>query len=94
LHFLGSQIRGEYFAVNKKRLVRSRTKTLIWRTHKLAPEINIYPGMSNIEILALINQYVDDCRKELPRRFLDDTWLRQVGPHVDWNALMRSKPVR
>lgn len=93
LHFLGSQIRGEYFAVDKKRLVRTRTKTLIWRTHKLAPEIDIYPGTSNAEILARIEEYVEDCRKELPGRFIDDRWVRQVGPYVDWNSLMRSKRV-
>src|SRR5690242_19434460 len=32
LHFLGSQVRGEYFSVDSSRLVRTRTKTLVYRT--------------------------------------------------------------
>src|SRR5689334_21283990 len=33
LHFLGSQVRGEYFSAEKKRNVLSRHKVFTWRTH-------------------------------------------------------------
>ncbi len=36
LHFLGNQIRGEYWKVNAKRIVKTRSKTLEYATHKLA----------------------------------------------------------
>ena len=40
-HFLGSQVRGMYHAVNKQRIVRTRTKQFLFRTLKLAPEVEI-----------------------------------------------------
>jgi hypothetical protein len=42
LHFLGTQIRGEYCAVNAKRITRTRNKVFEYKTHKLAPEINLH----------------------------------------------------
>jgi hypothetical protein len=58
LHFLGSQIRGDYFSVVRKRIVRTRTKTFEYRTWKLAPEIDqdgiLMPGCSNSLVLILI----------------------------------------
>jgi hypothetical protein len=41
LHFLGSQIRGEYTSAIKKRAVRTRTKTFMYRTHKLAVRFSV-----------------------------------------------------
>src|SRR5262245_59345499 len=32
LHFLGSQIRGEYYGVEKRRYVRTRKKTMLYQT--------------------------------------------------------------
>jgi hypothetical protein len=90
LHFLGSQVRGEYFAVSKKKVVLTRKKTLIYQTHKLAPELTIPRDATNEQILNVILEYVDRCRKEEPRRHFDDALLRKIGPFVDWNAVMRS----
>lgn len=90
LHFLGSQVRGEYLALNQKRIVKSRKKVFIWQTWKLAPEISLPSGASNSDVLRCICEYVEDCRKELPRRYIDDQWLRKVGPFVDWLGLLKS----
>jgi len=87
LHFLGSQIRGEYYGVEKRRYVRSRQKTMLYHTRKLAPERHLRPHATNQEIFQVILQYVEDCRRELPRRYVDDENLRRVGPFIDWNAL-------
>jgi hypothetical protein len=90
LHFLGSQVRGEYFSPRRKRLVRTRAKVLVYRTHKLAPEHNVPRDATNEQILDVVLEYIEACRKEEPRRHFDDSWLRTVGPMVDWNAVMRS----
>jgi hypothetical protein len=89
LHFRGSQVLGKYFSVKRDRLVKTRKKTLVYRTHKLAPEHSVPQHATNEQILKVICDYVDACRKEEPRRRLDDTWLRTIGPFVDWNSVMK-----
>ena len=89
LHFLGSQVRGEYFAVAKQRIVRTRTKTLEYRTWKLAPEIDIEPPFGTAEVLSAIRQYIDDCKDEVPKRYIDTSIFDTLAPHVDWGALYR-----
>ncbi|MEX0752567.1 MAG: hypothetical protein WD073_06540 [Xanthobacteraceae bacterium] len=90
LHFLGSQIRGEYFSVRKKRIVRTRNKTLEYRTWKIAPEIDIPDGASSTEIFKLIMEYVEDCRKELKGRYIDVELLQTLSPWIDWRGLYLS----
>jgi len=75
LHFLGSQIRGEYFGVKRKRIVRTRTKTLEYQTHKLAPEIQLPASATSEEIFRLMMEYLSDCRKELKGRHIDSELL-------------------
>jgi hypothetical protein len=89
LHFLGSQVRGEYFAVNRSRHVLTRHKTFVYRTHKLAPEHQVPRDATSNQILQVIHEYVEACRKEVPRRYIDDSWLQAVGPFVDWNAVIK-----
>jgi hypothetical protein len=88
LHFLGAQVRGEYFSVSKKRLVRTRTKTLEYQTWKLAPEVDIEAPYGNAEILAAILTYIEDCRREVPRRYIDSSLFNEVARHVDWTAIL------
>jgi hypothetical protein len=89
LHFLGSQVRGEYFAVAKSRIVRTRTKTFEYRTWKLAPEVEIEPPYGQVEILSAVRSYIEDCRRAVPRRFIDTTMFEAVAPHLDWPLLLR-----
>ena len=56
LDFLGSQIRGEYFAVDRKRIVRTRTKTFEYKTWKLAPEIDIEQPYGTGEVLGAMQR--------------------------------------
>ena len=88
LHFLGGQVRGEYFDVSKGRVVRSRTKVIKYRTHKLAPEVEIEHPYGRAEILSAIRTYIEDCRREVPRRFVDTELFETLAPHVDWAALL------
>jgi hypothetical protein len=84
LHFLGSQIRGEYFGVRSKRIVRTRKKVLEYKTWKLAVEMDIPGDSTNEQILKLIREYIDDCRKELKGRHIDSELIEIIGPYVDW----------
>lgn len=89
LHFLGSQVRGEYFSVAKQRVVKTRTKTIEWRTWKLAPEVEVEQPYGDTEVLVAINQYVRDCRTALPNRFIDSESFERLVPYVQWGALFR-----
>ncbi len=71
----------------KKRMVRTRRKVFEYRTHKLAPEINVPPELSSDELFKLVKQYLADCRQELPGRHIDETMLDAFGPYVDWHRL-------
>ncbi|MEI6545123.1 MAG: hypothetical protein WCL60_16530 [Methylococcales bacterium] len=84
LHFLGSQVRGEYYGVRKQRIVRSRTKTLEHQTWKLAPEIDIPYPHTNDGIFETARNYLEACRKELPGRYVDTELFEVVGKHVNW----------
>jgi hypothetical protein len=91
LHFLGSQIRGEYFSAEKKRNPLGRHRVFTYRTHKLAPELSIHPTISatNAEIFEAVKQYVVACKKELTKgRVIDDSILMTIGPHMDWRGLL------
>lgn len=87
LHFLGSQVRGEYFGVNKKRIVRTRKRTIEYQTWKLAPEVEIPQPLTSAGVLTAIREYLEDCKKELPRRFIDTELFDVIAEHVDWRAL-------
>jgi hypothetical protein len=89
LHFLGSQVRGEYFAVRKKRIVRTRNKVLEYLTWKLAPEVDVGYPFTSATVLAAIRRYIEDCKKEVPGRFIDTKRFDAIADFVDWAALYR-----
>ncbi len=91
LHFLGTQIRGEYYATPKKRVVRTRTKTMEFLTWKLAPEIDIKSPYGSPQILEAIRQYIESCRAEVPRRYIDASMFEAVAEYVDWGSLLRAR---
>jgi hypothetical protein len=87
LHFLETQIRGEYWGVNAKRIIRTRKKIFEFKDWKLAPEIEIHPESDSMSIYSKILEYLDDCRKELKGRYIDMHNLITIGPYVDWKSL-------
>jgi len=91
LHFLGSQVRGEYFAVKAKRIVSSRTKLFEFKTHKLALESEVPRHATNAEILGVIQEYIKDCATELKGRYIDDSLFNVMAPHVNWKALYEQR---
>lgn len=88
LYFLGSQIRGQYWQMQGKRIQRTRRKIFESRTSKLAPEIHIPLSASNEEIFTMILQYLADCNKELKNRYLDISHFKTIGPYINWQKLM------
>jgi len=87
LHFLGTQIRGEYWAVSAKRITRTRMKLFEYKTHKLAAEIDLHWEPDSSSIFNKILEYIDRCRKELIGRYIDDENLLKIGPYVNWKSL-------
>ena len=90
LHFLGTQIRGEYHAVNKKRIVKTRKKQIEYITSKLAPEIDLPRYSTSKEIYKLIIQYLYGCKKELKNRYIDMEIFKVIGQHVDWLSFYKN----
>ena len=89
LHFLGTQVRGEYWSVAKKRIVRTRTRTIEYQTWKLASEVDIPRPYTSIDILKSVRTYIDDCRKEVPRRHIEASMFEAIADSIDWAALLR-----
>jgi hypothetical protein len=90
LHFLGSQVQGEYYTVGKKRIVRTRAKTLEFCTWKLAAGVEVEAPFGTNEVLAAIRKYIADCRCELPKRVIDSSMFDVLAPHVDWAAVLKA----
>ena len=87
LHFFGSQLRGEYYGVTARRIVRTRKKIIEHQTHKLAPEMDIPGEASSQDIFQIVLSYVAACATRLRGRYLDRTLLLQLGPCIDWRRL-------
>jgi hypothetical protein len=90
LFFLGSQVRGEYWGVQRKRFVRTRKKTMLWLEQKLVPEMEIPSNASSAETLKIISEYLRRCKAHLKGRVVDDSLFATLGPFVNWNALIAS----
>lgn len=91
LYFLGTQVRGEYFSVSKKRVVRTRTKTFEYQAWKLAPEVDIPHPFTQETILCSIREYINACKKELPKRYIDTSMFEAIAVNVSWLSVFRSK---
>lgn len=91
LHFLGTQIRGEYFGSPNKRIRRSKKKSFVFKTWKLAPEITINPPHSSEQILESVREYIKECEQELPRRYIDTSTFEALAPYVDWKKLFSNR---
>ena len=79
LHFLETQVRGEYYAIRRQRIVKTRRKTLEFRTWKLAPEREIPNSASTEIIYSIVLEYIHACRTELERAI-----CRRQRPGENW----------
>ena len=90
LHFVGTQIRGEYWSVEAKKIVRTRKKIFKYRTHKLATEKSVDIS-SNSNIYDTVVNYIESCKKELKGRYVDDSLFLTTGKFIDWKSLINSE---
>ena len=88
LFFLGSQVRGEYFAIGQQRMHRTRHKIFELKSLKLAPEVEIVDLTSNAAIFSAVLEYLSHCRKELKGRHIDSTSFEEFGRFVDWQSFL------
>jgi len=88
LYFYGRQVRGEWWRVNRKRVVRSRNKLFTRREHNVVHEEFIENDSTSKQIyqsiLAYLKRAQDD--KRLKRFYADTSVFERLGPHVDWKA--------
>ncbi len=95
LHFFFTQIRGEYWRVTAKRITRTRKKVFAHFAHKVTDEIEVPAGSTNRKIYSLIQKYLTRAQSErhLKIFYFDKSVFENVGPYIDWNALMKlNKP--
>lgn len=78
LYIQGNQIRGEYYQHKSTRIRKTRTKSFIFKTHKLSPEISIH-NKTNFEIYILILDYLENCKLELKKDLLTQVILKILG---------------
>ncbi len=90
LYFFGTQIRGEYYAVNAKNIVKTRKKQFEFITYKLAPELTIR-DKTNGGILKTVRAYIENCNKELKNRHLDTREFEMLAPYINWESLYKDK---
>jgi hypothetical protein len=68
--------------------VRTRKKLFEYKTWKLTPEVFIEPPQGNREIVAAVREYIEDCRRELPRRYIDASMFEAEVSYINWVALL------
>ena len=86
LHFLGTQVRGEYWETIPKRKVRTRRKQFEYKTHKLAAEVEIR-DFTQEGIIKAVDEYIDRCKKEVKNRHLDLREFENLKAHINWPSL-------
>jgi len=89
LHFLGTQIRGEYYGLDAKRITRKSKATFKFITHKLAPELEIGVNRDSDYIFLRVIEYLTLCSKEqiLKGRHIDLSVFNTLKNHINWSSL-------
>lgn len=87
LYFSGSQVLGDYWQIDAKRIVKTRRKRFVWITYKIVPERDIPADSTNQEIYEIIMEYLSEARSKLKNRFVDTTLFETIGPFLDWRGV-------
>lgn len=87
LYFYFKQIRGEYWRVDKRKIVRTRKKVFLFREWKVTYEEEIPRASSSAEIYQLLVKYLERAQAELKNLHVDVSVFVHVGPYVDWKGL-------
>jgi len=87
LNFRGSQLLATYHSAEKKRNPISRSKVFTKRSRGITYKLSV--GSTNTEIWTIVKDFVEACKKLKKNRFIDDSTLMRIGPHMDWQSLRR-----
>ncbi len=90
LYFFFTQIRGEYWRIDAKKIVRSRKKVFLFREWKVTYEEEIPPGSSSEDIFELLMNYLARAQADLKNRYVDTSIFTRIGQYVDWKSLYAS----
>jgi hypothetical protein len=96
LFFLSEQIRGEYYRVEAKKIIRTRRKVFRPLASEVTSPEKVSLGSSNQEIFGKIRNYLLRVQneKELKKHYIDASVLENVGLHIDWSALLKEQFVK
>lgn len=90
LYFLGDQIRGEYWLVRTKKVVKTRKKIIDFRDYKIVPEKTIPSNATNYKIYELVIAYIKEAKKSLKKWYVDFEDFEKIGRFIDWKSLMHA----
>jgi len=89
LHFLGTQVRGEYYSLYAKRITRRSKAPFKNITHKLAPELEIGVSKDSEYVCSRVLEYLALCSNEklLKGRHIDLSMFNTLKSHINWSSL-------
>lgn len=91
LQFDGTQILGEWWKVDAKRVTRTGRKVFVMVDWKVVDEEEIPKGSTSTQIYDLILLYLERAQHEkLKGYYIDTSVLERIGPHVNWEAASKA----
>lgn len=88
LYILGTQIRGELWKTQAKRIVKSRTKKFVQYQGKFVSERELPLSQGNPAISDFISQFLDRWEEKLAPRYVDRSAFQALLPYIDWGTLV------
>lgn len=87
LYFYGTQVRGEYWSVTAKRIVKTKKKDFICKDWSFGPAISVHFENDSLGIYNKIIELIDFFKKQLKNRFVNTSKFDAIGPHIDWKRM-------
>jgi hypothetical protein len=87
LFFYGTQVRGGYWSVTAKRIVKTNKKDFICKDWSFGPAISVHRENDSLGVCNRIIELIDYFKKELKKRFIDTSKFDAISPYIDWKRL-------
>ncbi|KQY03696.1 hypothetical protein ASE23_12925 [Rhizobium sp. Root73] len=93
LYFCGTQLKSAYHSAEKTRNPVTRHKVFNERSRGLSFKLSLgsQSKATNPEIWATIQEFVQACKEIKKDRYIDDSTLMRIGPHMDWLSIWRQR---
>ena len=83
-----TQIRVEYKDTNKKRKNKTRNKQFVLNTDSFSTR-SFYRSSTNQDLIDLIKDCIDDCKKRLKKnRYIDTKFIDTTINNTDWRSIV------